>query len=75
MTHATTATSTASAVTGARKHALLEIRGQYFVVPYTNTRVIERYALRHRVIVHDYHVDGDTSEAPVCSLRELDMYL
>ena len=57
------------------QYALIEVRGQYFAVEYTNPAVIERYVNRHRVIVHDWHGDADNSDARLCTLAEIDQHL
>ena len=56
-------------------YALIEVYGQYFLVPYANPAVLERYVARHRVTVHDWEADADTPEARMCTLADLDHYL
>lgn len=55
-------------------YALVEVRGQHFLVPYTNPAVLERYVNKHRVIIHEWDADVDAS-TPMCSLSEIDTYL
>ena len=57
-------------------YALLEVRGQHFLVPYINAAVLERYVDKHRVIIHDWNCDADASTGlPMCPLNEIDTYL